>query len=313
MMYRFHFLFGKLSSTYSWGGVYWLMLYVIRLIIHTAYKQHAIEMHYREVVLEYLTKYYSPIIEEYKKKPHEVPQPISRDNVIWVCWFQGEENMPPLVKQCYKLLLQNSNGHEVILLTSENIRKFVEIPKDIYEKVGSGKMLLAHFSDILRMCLLSKYGGLWVDATYWITKPIDIDGCPFYTLKQEDKEAIHISRTLWSCNCIGTGSNYYVFEFVRDCLLTFYLGNSSMKEYFLFDYIFWIAYNSFPDFKDIIDSIPYRSPDILKVQYSMFKPYNKEVMGCILKDNVMLKLTYKLDETKKPTSCFTNYDYFMSL
>lgn len=313
MTHRFHFLFCKLSSTYSWGGVYWLMLYTFRLIIHMAYKQHTIEMFYRQLVLEYFTKYYSAIIEEYKRKPHEASQPLSKDNVIWVCWFQGEENMPPLVKQCYKLLLQNSNGHEVVLLTNENIREYVEIPKEIYDKVDSGKMLLAHFSDILRMCLLAKYGGLWVDATYWITRPIEIDGNPFYTLKQDDKEAIHISRGQWACNCIGAGSNYYVFAFVRDCLLAFYLDNSPMKEYFLFDYIFLIAYNSFSDFRDIIDSMPYRSPDILKVQYSIFEPYKKEVMGRILKDNVMLKLTYRIDEALKPASCFTNYDYFMSL
>lgn len=278
-----------------------------------AYKQHIMEVIYRQLVLEYLTRYYLPIIEEYKRKSHESPQPLSKDNVIWVCWFQGEENMPPLVKQCYKLLLQNSNGHEVVLLTSENIGKFVEIPKDIYDKVNSGKISLVHFSDILRMCLLAKYGGLWIDATYWVTRPIDIDGSPFYTLKQEDKEAIHVSRALWAGNCIGAGSNYYVFSFVRDCLITFNLGNSSMKEYFLLDYILRIAYNSFSDFRDIVDSMPYRSPDILKVQYSIFEPYCKEPMERILQDNVMLKLTYKMDEAKKPTSCFTIYDYFMSL
>ena len=37
------------------------------------------------------------------------------------------------------------------------------------------------------------------------------------------------------------------------------------------------------------------------------------MMESILKDNIMLKLTYKIDESKKPTSYYTIYDYFMSL
>lgn len=313
MKRRISFLYARLHSAYSWGGLYWLILYSYRLVVHRAYKQRAIERLYRQVVLEHLTKHYLPIIEKYKRMPHELPPPLTKDSKIWVCWFQGEENMPPVVKQCYKLLLQNSNEHEVILLTHENIGDYVEIPKDIYDKVHSGKMLPAHFSDILRMCLLAKYGGLWVDSTYWITKPIDIDGNSFYSLKQVDNEEIHVCKALWACNCLGSSRNYYIFEFVRDCLLDFYLGNSSMKEYFLFDYIFLIAYNSFPDFKVVIDNMPYRSPDILKVQYSLFEPYDKEAMERIIQDNIMLKLTYRIDETKKPKSCYTNYDYFMSL
>lgn len=313
MIHRFQFLYAKLHSVYSWGGLFWLLRYSYRLIRSGAYKQRSIEKHYRQMVLEYLTKKYLPIIEKYKREPHELPKPLTKDNYIWVCWFQGEDKMPPIVRQCYKILLQNSDGRKVVLLTHENIREYVDIPQCIYDKVNARKMLLAHLSDILRMCLLAKHGGLWIDATYWITKPIDIDGYRFYSLKQEDKEEIHISRSLWACNCLGGSAHYYVFEFVRDCLVDFYTGNSTMKEYFLFDYFFLIAYNNFPDFKTIIDDMPYRSPDILKVQYSIFEPYKKEMMESILKDNIMLKLTYKIDESKKPTSYYTIYDYFMSL
>ena len=46
---------------------------------------------------------------------------------------------------------------------------------------------------------------------------------------------------------------------------------------------------------------------------SIFEPYKKEMMESILKNNIMLKLTYKIDDSKKPTSYYTIYDYFMSL
>ena len=79
--------------------------------------------------------------------------------------------MPPVVRSCYKSVLKNAEKHPVILITENNITEYVDIPQYIYEKIREKKMTLTHFSDILRENLLYKHGGIWMDATIYMTAP----------------------------------------------------------------------------------------------------------------------------------------------
>lgn len=92
---------------------------------------------------------------------------------IWVCWWQGEDNIPPMVKRCIESINLHSNNHPVKLITFDNYRQFVDIDEHIVEKVRKGLFRLAHFADLVRFKLLAKYGGLWLDSTVYLTKNID--------------------------------------------------------------------------------------------------------------------------------------------
>ena len=65
--------------------------------------------------------------------------------------------MPVLIKACYKQL--TSLNDNVILVTKQNLHEYVDIPREIYYKVESGKLTWAHFSDIIRTTLLAQHGG----------------------------------------------------------------------------------------------------------------------------------------------------------
>ena len=80
--------------------------------------------------------------------------------------------MPPIVQSCFQSLCSHAGNHLVHLITQENISKYVTIPDYILRKVQEGKISFTHFSDILRMCLLYEHGGLWIDATVYVSEPI---------------------------------------------------------------------------------------------------------------------------------------------
>jgi hypothetical protein len=80
--------------------------------------------------------------------------------------------MPPIVQSCFQSLCSHAGNHLVHLITQENISKYVTIPDYILRKVQEGKISFTHFSDILRMCLLYEHGGLWIDATVYVSQPI---------------------------------------------------------------------------------------------------------------------------------------------
>jgi hypothetical protein len=87
--------------------------------------------------------------------------------VIWWCWLQGLENAPALVRACYESCKQL--GLEIKVITEENYSQYVTVPDFILKKRESGVISNAHFSDILRLELLTEYGGTWIDATVLIT------------------------------------------------------------------------------------------------------------------------------------------------
>lgn len=75
---------------------------------------------------------------------------------IWVCWLQGEKQMPEIVKVCLESIRRNSNGHEVIVLDKMNLNGYVTLPDVVIKLYSEGKIKHAHFADLIRIYLLSK-------------------------------------------------------------------------------------------------------------------------------------------------------------
>ena len=63
---------------------------------------------------------------------------------------------------------KNAGDHRVIILTEDNYKQYVNIPEWLEEKKNKGVISRTHFSDVLRLTLLSHYGGLWLDSTFFV-------------------------------------------------------------------------------------------------------------------------------------------------
>lgn len=97
--------------------------------------------------------------------------------IIWMYWDQGEydESVPPLNKLCIdRWKTFNRDTWSVRVLDRNTIRDYVPEFFDILKcsarerPVGSGQ------SDLLRLLLLSKFGGVWVDASVYPMLPLDL-------------------------------------------------------------------------------------------------------------------------------------------
>jgi hypothetical protein len=63
-------------------------------------------------------------------------------------------------------------------LNKDNLSKYANLPKKIIERFKQGKMSFAHFSDTLRFELLREHGGVWIDATCFVSSEI-----PYYVFE----------------------------------------------------------------------------------------------------------------------------------
>jgi len=84
-------------------------------------------------------------------------------------WAQGWDRAPEIVKACQASWIAQNPGWEVMALDAETAVAYVNL-SDLFRGKDIG---LAHQADVLRLNLLSRYGGVWVDATTVCAKPLD--------------------------------------------------------------------------------------------------------------------------------------------
>ncbi len=80
---------------------------------------------------------------------------------VFSYWAQGEQAAPPLVKMCLSELRKMNPDADVHVLDQDSFRYFVSIPEATTRRLARNQ---THFSDILRVSLLARYGGVWSDA-----------------------------------------------------------------------------------------------------------------------------------------------------
>lgn len=220
---------------------------------------------------KYLKKKYNYLIEEYKyKNPKD--EKISENSPIFIFWWQGEKNLPAIVESCINSIKRNAEMRPVYFITQYNYYNYVEIPDYIIEKVNSGIITITHFADILRMALLYEYGGIWLDATIYLTKPINKEICnySFFTVKHNLFSDWHICKGMWSTNVLCCGKNNLAIKFFRDMLFEYCKIEKYFLCYLLIDCIIAIGYENIEFIKKQIDLVPINNENTLELYNRLF-------------------------------------------
>ena len=125
---------------------------------------------------QFLKQYRYVLNRTYEVKTEKNPYP----NKVWVYWHESYEKVPAIVQSCIESMRRHIKDHDIIFVHKDNVAKYVKIPDYILKKYEKGMIGHAHFADIVRVFLLSEYGGLWMDASTYLT-----DGIPEWIWKSE--------------------------------------------------------------------------------------------------------------------------------
>jgi len=85
-------------------------------------------------------------------------------------WGQGWLNAPDLVLRCRHSWEQQNSDYKVIALDSDSLSEYIKESSLI--ELNRADISIATLSDIIRLELLLKYGGVWTDATVMCSKPL---------------------------------------------------------------------------------------------------------------------------------------------
>jgi hypothetical protein len=242
---------------------------------------------------------------------------------IWFLWLQGIEQAPVVVQKCYASWLKHNPGWEVIFLDENNLTDYVSLkPRQVTKQA---------LSDILRINLLAKHGGIWVDATCFCTQPLDEWLHPYMSSGFFAFNRPAVDRMLSSWFIASDKGNYMILAYQKavelywdtNPNLTFFensrwqflnrylqklgpqvwfgaLATKLLKvyPYFWFHYLFENISLRDEKFKQLWDETPKISADIPhKLQFEgLFNPLNEKIKEEIdSKIAPVYKLTWKYD------------------
>lgn len=246
---------------------------------------------------EYLRKNYSKVIMKYKNVDYTMlNDKISEDSDIWLFWWQGENNFPYPINLCVESIRKHAGKHKVVLITKENYKQYVNLPGYIIKKFEMGIISVASFSDILRFELLYKYGGIWLDSTYFFTGELskEIYNNNFYSISNPNGRNWVITKDIWSISFMAMTKKHIIASYMCDFYKEYWKKENVNIAYLLSDCFISIAYEDIPTFKKIIDSVPANNVGV----FDLLGPIRNKL--CTQSDFVKLmgntyihKLTYK--------------------
>lgn len=266
-----------------------------------------------KIVVKYLKKTYSNFINNYTPK-YIPPKKHFDKSPVFVCWLQGEENAPVIVEKCINSIRRHVKNHPIVLISEKNLGEYIDIPTYIMDEVNSGRLTRTSYSDIIRSSLLASYGGMWIDATFFISKDLPsiyFDYPLFSAAKQPEpanRRNVCISRYRWTGSFIGSSkNNHLLFCFLRDFFYEYEKNEVVFIDYLLVDYIIFLAYLNFESVKKDIDFIPNNNINFGWLFHVMNKVFDPEECKKALGGETF---TYKLSWKMKWKRNFKNKKTF---
>ena len=194
------------------------------------------------------------------------PNPDVPEKSIFIMWWQGERNAPPLVKACIDSVRVHAAGHKVIVVSEQNIGEFVTIPSFITDKVRSGVISFTHLSDIIRLNLLTLYGGAWIDATVFCARDIPerLFLSPFYSI-HFGKFTKDPSHGRWTTFLMFACKDSQIIKKTLDFHYRYWSRHNVILDYIMFDYLINEVISQDKNLADVVNSIPIENENVFEL------------------------------------------------
>ena len=272
-----------------------------------------------ERVDEILIERYRHILDENKDRfskdnPNSgKPRESAVSRIIWSAWLQGLDNAPEMVNVCLESHQKHLPGYEFRVLDMENYRQWVELPEWVEEKYARGMIPAALFSDVLRVAVLKRYGGVWMDASVLCTgfgnqqlqkQWTEVENSRFAVFRYYRKGDRYPSGlSNWF---IAATPDNIVLTSVYDMLTAYWRDYDCTIDYYMMHLFISCALKAFPEME--------RGMPKLNSRYSFFlgdalsRTYSQEAWQELVDHVAIHKLNYrKAEEAQKNPQSYYNF------
>ena len=231
-------------------------------------------------------------------------------NIIWWCWLQGEDNCPELQKRCLQSVRATYKNREIKIISNKNLYDYIELPDFIKDKYNSGYISHTHFSDLIRLQLLIKYGGTWIDSSTYCTGYDE-------TLFDQTLFVFKNINYIWYANkkyCYGEvpllADNWFITSeinnpiliSVRDLLFDYWKHHKYLTDYFIFHFFFsMVVKYKYTTLYENIPTISHLLPHML--QSVCYSEIDEREYQNIIRQSTVHKLTNKVNLNELAQDC----------
>lgn len=247
-----------------------------------------------EIMIKYYEKTFSKFLTDYRiEEKIEEAQDMSKN--IWICWWQGKENAPEIVKKCIESIEKNAGNHPVIILTEDNYKEYVEIPVWVEEKYKKGIITRTNYSDLLRLSLLAQHGGMWLDSTFFCVDSIsEYFELPVWSIKRPDYGHASVACGYFAgYSLLCDREHRWIFKVIREFFLNYWKNNDTMVDYLMVDYMIVLAQRKFENIKKEFEKIPLNNKNCDELFKVLNEEYEEIKWQELKKDTRLFKLTWK--------------------
>jgi tetratricopeptide (TPR) repeat protein len=212
-----------------------------------------------------------------------------RSSVIYSYWGQGYDAAPEIVRRCHQRLLERSSL-PVLTLDEPAMSRLVQLP-DAIEARGIAP---THRTDLIRLELLARYGGTWLDATCLVTE----DPAPsLLRLRRPSGYFTFAKRKSTLATWLMTSTpDHQLVRTLRAALHSYWLHHDRLKQYFTLHYIFEALTELDREFGACWQATPrVQFDDALGLRWQFGQPYEPESFQQLLDASFVHKLTYKYE------------------
>ncbi|KAB8288229.1 capsular polysaccharide synthesis protein [Bifidobacterium avesanii] len=249
-----------------------------------------------ETLMKYFEKRYGAFCDAYDYEAPMPPSDPSLEGKVWVCWWQGLDSAPLIVRRCVESIRRNAGGREVVVVTDENYGRYVHIPEWVKAKQKDGIITKTNLSDLLRLSLLAEHGGLWLDSTFFCTGPLEgmVFSRPLWSIKRPDYLHCSIAQGYFAGYSLACDVEHrWIFRAIRDFFLEYWRTNDFMVDYLMVDYMIVLAQRHCRGIADAFAGIVPNNPrcdDLYKV---LGDPFDEHAWDELHRDTSLFKLTWK--------------------
>lgn len=170
-------------------------------------------------------------------------------------------------------------------------------PHCILNKINERKITFTTLSDYVRVSLLARYGGVWIDSTMLLAGDIPAQCLTdeFWTIKHVENVSDNVSRSRWNIQFLSTTMTHNrLFETMRLLWEQYWQQADSDIEYFMTDYLVALVYEGDPDVRAMVDGVAPSNEGLYLLGEKINAPYDAGEWEALRSGTTMFKLSYKL-------------------
>ena len=166
-----------------------------------------------------------------------------------------------------------------------NLFNYVDLPKYVIEKWNKGIISNTLFSDFIRLDILNKYGGIWVDATVLFTGPLPkyIVDSDFFLYRCNVYDVAKFGESWF----IKSESHNRILKLTLQLMNKYWKKENKIKDYFQMFIFMQMVIKRYPEDVDNMINIPSSIPHMMQ------KYLNSTYYDSICSITNIHKLTYK--------------------